>query len=275
MPRLAPVPFVFALVLNLAPASSSAQLTAAKDSPVVYGHHHLNVTNIAESRKFWVALAGAPAKLGTIEVVKFSNVLVLMTQRPPTGGSKGSTADHIGLQVPNLRATVERLQAAGFAIVTGAEIPADLERQEQNGIAYVLSTKQYVAFAMGPDGVKVELVENKALMAPAALHHIHFVTSQVDEMRAWYAKIFGAKLPGVNLAFRMAQTPVTGTRGRAVDHIGFEVKNLEAFVKNLEAMGVKMDRPYSKLPGMDLTLAFLTDPWGTYIELTEGLDKVE
>ena len=55
-----------------------------------------------------------------------------------------------------------------------------------------------------------------------------------------------------------------------LDHIGFEVTNLEAFCKKLEAAGIKFDRPYGKLAS-GFGLAFLTDPWGTYIELTEGL----
>ena len=62
-----------------------------------------------------------------------------------------------------------------------------------------------------------------------------------------------------------------GSKGRGIDHIGFEVKNLDAFVKNLEAKGVKMDAAVRQLPGTDLKIAFLTDPYGTYIELTEGL----
>jgi len=62
-----------------------------------------------------------------------------------------------------------------------------------------------------------------------------------------------------------------GSKGRGIDHIGFEVKNLDAFVKNLEAQGVKMDAAVRQLPGTDLKIAFLTDPYGTYIELTEGL----
>ena len=32
--------------------------------------------------------------------------------------------------------------------------------------------------------------------------------------------------------------------------------------------------PYSKLPS-GFGLAFLTDPWGTYIELTEGLREIK
>jgi catechol 2,3-dioxygenase-like lactoylglutathione lyase family enzyme len=66
--------------------------------------------------------------------------------------------------------------------------------------------------------------------------------------------------------------PASGTKGRTLDHIGFEVRNLEAFCKNLEASGVKLDSPYRKLPNLGVALAFLTDPQGVFIELTEGLD---
>ena len=48
----------------------------------------------------------------------------------------------------------------------------------------------------------------------------------------------------------------------------------EAFCKKLDAMGVKLTKPYAKVEKMNLGVAFLTDPWGTSIELTEGLDKV-
>jgi len=72
------------------------------------------------------------------------------------------------------------------------------------------------------------------------------------------------------LSFSESATSVP-TKGRALDHIGFEVKGLEAFCKDLEAKGVKFDLPFRKVPAIGLSLAFLTDPFGTYIELTEGL----
>jgi hypothetical protein len=67
---------------------------------------------------------------------------------------------------------------------------------------------------------------------------------------------------------------VAPTRGRVLDHIGFEVNNLEAFCKKLESEGIKLDRPYTVVPAFNLAIAFLSDPWGTYIELNEGLDRV-
>jgi hypothetical protein len=39
-------------------------------------------------------------------------------------------------------------------------------------------------------------------------------------------------------------------------------------------MGIKIDVPYRSVPAVGLSIAFITDPWGTYIELTEGLDRV-
>jgi catechol 2,3-dioxygenase-like lactoylglutathione lyase family enzyme len=122
------------------------------------------------------------------------------------------------------------------------------------------------------------------MATPAANHHVHFYTTDVEATRAWYVHMFGATagkrgpfeaadLPGVNLTFSKSEATLAGTKGRALDHIGFEVKNLEAFTKKLTEAGVKLDLPFTKVPSLNLNIAFLTDPWGTYIELTEGLDR--
>jgi catechol 2,3-dioxygenase-like lactoylglutathione lyase family enzyme len=55
-----------------------------------------------------------------------------------------------------------------------------------------------------------------------------------------------------------------------LDHIGFEVTNLEAFCEQLAAKGVTIDVPYA-LHRSGIGYAFLTGPWGVRIELTEGL----
>jgi extradiol dioxygenase family protein len=52
------------------------------------------------------------------------------------------------------------------------------------------------------------------------------------------------------------------------------VKDLDAFAKKLEADGVKFDMaPRDMTKQFGLKIAFITDPFGTYIELTEGLSK--
>jgi hypothetical protein len=113
-------------------------------------------------------------------------------------------------------------------------------------------------------------------------------------MQAWYAKIFGGfpgqrkrvSGPGVidvdyfhrfNVSFSASPAMAGGpampapSRGRAIDHIGFDVTNLEEFEKKLAAQGVKFDAAVRQVEHAPTRVAFLTDPWGTYIEVTEKL----
>jgi hypothetical protein len=38
---------------------------------------------------------------------------------------------------------------------------------------------------------------------------------------------------------------------------------------------VKLDTPYRKAAAMNLAVCVFTDPWGTYIEVSEGLAAVQ
>jgi predicted enzyme related to lactoylglutathione lyase len=265
---------------------AAAQILA--DGPVVYGHHHLYVSNLEATKKFLVdGLGGTAVRIGdpAREVVRFPNVLIFMNPTAPKGGSKGTTVDHIGFGAPDLRKAVERIRAAGFRMVTSTETGAP--RVVKDDIAYMPAgqTGNSIAFAMGPDDLKVEIVETPQQAAPIALHHVHFFGQQNNDMQAWYVKTFGGEarqganfpsvaLPAVSLNFSLSQTPVVGTQGRAIDHIGFEVRDLEAFLKKLAASGVTITGEYRKVPALNTAIAFITDPWGTYIELTEGLGRV-
>src|SRR6476659_5266967 len=91
-----------------------------------------------------------------------------------------------------------------------------------------------------PDKVRVELAEEKGLKTPVAFHHIHLASTDQEKLRAWYVKTFGATssmrgqflaamIPGGEVDFRKAEQAQAPTKGRSLDHIGFEVKGLEAF----------------------------------------------
>jgi hypothetical protein len=64
---------------------------------------------------------------------------------------------------------------------------------------------------------------------------------------------------------------LVGTEGRAVDHVGFEVRGLEKFCAELQAKGIELTSPYARSAETGLAHATITDPWGTVVELTEGL----
>jgi catechol 2,3-dioxygenase-like lactoylglutathione lyase family enzyme len=278
--------------LLAAPAPSHAQILVGKEGPVVYGHHHLNTTDMAAQKKFFVdTLGGSVVKIGSgdraQEIIKFPNVLIFFRpMQAPTGGTIGTTVNHIGFSVNNIRAIVAKIKANGYKMITTDSVAPSVKVTDDIAAA---SPTTNIAFVLGPEQTKVEFVEVKDQQLPIQLHHIHFFGEKNTEMQAWYAKTFGAKLltpnpgsafvqdqlPGVFLNFTPSPTPVVGTTGRALDHIGFEIKNLEAFTKQLEAQGIKLDRPYTKVPALGIAIAFIKDPWGTNIEMTEGLDAIQ
>ena len=116
------------------------------------------------------------------------------------------------------------------------------------------------SYLLGPDGAKVELVTNMAPNAPPITHHhVHFINKQYVEMQQWYMKALnatlrtgpntftdfftGADLPGVGYMLNFFRW-----EGDQSDHAqadrrprlrprGFEVKDLEAFTKELEVEG--------------------------------------
>jgi len=268
------------LILSAAPAS--AQLLAAKTHAVAMAHHHLNVEDVAKNVAFWESLGGERVELGNLNVIRFPNVLILLREQEPTAGTDGSVVNHVGLQFRDLRPLVKRLKSAGTSIITPEVVGGTLE-VDSDGIAFNEPAGANLAFALAPNGTRVELYENTSLDRPVANHHIHFYGPEFAAMKAWYVAKFGAKpgkragmeaadLGGVNLTFSPAEAKLAGTKGRALDHIGFEVDGLEAFCKKLATEGVTFDRPYEKIPSLGIAIAFLTDPWGTYVELTEGLD---
>lgn len=280
MPRS---PAILSLIAGVLLATNAFPQVAGDAGPVVYGHHHINTVDPEEHRRFWVdTLGGTPLAFGSAEVFRFDGVLVFLRDQDPTGGTKGTTVNHIGFTVPDLRALLQRMAAAGYPDVTRAEVPASYAVED--GIAYNEVQDAYLAFIMAPDDVKIEFIEDPS-QDTIKLHHIHFASRAVDEMKAWYVEMFdavpgmrgnfeAADLPGVNLTYSPSDEGLTATKGRALDHIGFEVDGLEAFCRELESRGVEFDVPYRELEGRNLAIAFFTDPFGTYVELTEGLDKL-
>jgi catechol 2,3-dioxygenase-like lactoylglutathione lyase family enzyme len=203
-------------------------------------------------------------------------VLIILRRAEAARPTQGSIVDHVGFLVKDGAASVAVFKALGTKM--------ELNASGRGGFFYT------------PDGLRLEMPERPMQDKAIVFDQIHFFVPEpapggktMADMQEWYAKVFGATpgqpggtpatlyeakiLPGVNLRYSKNPTPVVATKGGALDHIGFEVKNLEAFCRKLEAAGIKLDMPYTKRPELGLAIAFLTDPWGTYIELTEGLDK--
>ena len=262
---------ILAATLFLAGVSLGANLAAPNDAGVAWGHFHFLTRNLDQSRKFWTMLGATPAKpMANNDVFLVRNSLIFVKQAEPLGGSEATLVNHIGFKIKDLDGVLAKVREAGYKVVQPAEAIA----------------KSHKCNVIGPDDLNVELVGDPQMEGAIASHHVHFYNTPIEDTRAWYVKTFGAvagkrdvfeaaDLPGINLSFSAAKGPVKPTKGYAADHIGFEVRNLEAFCRKLEAAGVKFDRPFTKVPALGVSLAFFTDPFGTYIELTEGLGSIQ
>ena len=258
------------LVTSLMVGAASAQPYPPNPMGVTMGHWHLNSANVEASKKMFVAMGGTAVAGGPLQRVVFPGVLVILNlpgnPPPATGSTAGSVVNHVGFTVPNVQQAMAKWKTAGVPVIAG------------NGT----NNRQDQAYVVTPDGFRIEILEDKSQTVPIRHEHVHFYLPEanIPESQAWYAKIFGAKqsklasgagvddLPGTQLRFAKVAAAQAPTKGRILDHIGFDISDLQGFIKKLDANGVKLDRPYSK-NDTGVGIAFITDPWGTYIELNE------
>jgi len=246
--------------------SLTAQVAPPNDLGVSVGHVHLVVADPDAQKKLWVDLLGGElTSLPPLQLVKFPGILVVLqkAQTPPADGSDGSTVNHFG-----------------FLVKSYADIKAKLEAQHLEFAMDNANGKQVIA--VFPEKIRVEFTEDPNLPTPIAFHHFHVAATDQTGTRDWYVKTFGARagnrgnfpaafVPGGEVDFLKANAAAAPTKGRSLDHIGFEVKNLEEYCKKLQAEGVTFDTQYRVIPQLKgLKIAYVLDPIGTRIELTEG-----
>jgi catechol 2,3-dioxygenase-like lactoylglutathione lyase family enzyme len=246
-----------------------AQLAPPNDAGVTMGHIHLFVKDVEAQMRFWTAeMGGIAVQNGPLSLIQFPGVFIMLRQAEPTAPPDGSIVNHFGFVWKDLPAALAKWKADGVEI-------------EQTG-------NPNQGYVHAPDGIRVEFFGDPSLSVPVQMNHIHFYPVDIPAMQAWYARMFGGvpgkrarvsspgwidcdDVPGVNLSFSQGKTALAPTKGRSLDHIGFDVKDLDAFAKKLEANGIKLDEAIRQLPNSKTKVAFLTDPWGTRLELTEGL----
>lgn len=255
-------------------APALAQLVPPNAAGVTMGHIHLAVKDVDAQKQFWVSMMGGTVvKNGPIELIQFPGVYIMLRKSDTATPPAGAIVNHFGFVVRDMPGSLAKWKAAGLTI----------EPTPNPNEVYLVA----------PDVVRVEVYGIPSLPSEIQFNHIHYFSpvSEVPGLQAWYVKMFGAEasqrpciacilkprmietaeIPNVHLSFGTIDKMQGPNKGRSLDHIGFEVENLDEFAKKLEAQGVKFDVPVRQVPNTKLKIAFLTDPWGTYIELTEGL----
>jgi len=93
------------------------------------------------------------------------------------------------------------------------------------------------------------------------------------QAQQWYGQHFGgvagkrgrwdvSNVPGTEVTLGKVDKLEAPSDGRAVDHIGFEVRGIDGFVAKLKAAGLKTDADIrNSTNAAGLRIVFVTDPW--------------
>ena len=259
---------VVLLILAFA-GPAAAQLTAPNAAGVSLGHIHLYVSDVPAQQKFWETLGGVPTANQRLQMIQFPGVFILLRGGQTQGGTIGSIVNHLGFAFKDLPAAKAKWQAAGYTTEPG----------DDPNHGYIL----------GPDAIRLEFSSDPSLQTPVKINHVHLYPQDVPAMQAWYAKVLGGlatrcargaapdgadcvDVAGVSLAMTKSDTKLGPTAGRSLDHLGFEVKNLPEFLKRMEAEGVTITQQLTPSNFIStMRVAFIADPWGTKMEITEGM----
>jgi catechol 2,3-dioxygenase-like lactoylglutathione lyase family enzyme len=251
--------------LTLATGTAFAQPAPFNEIGVTMGHWHIISKDVEANKKLFLAMGGKLFMPGGNPLIMFPGVYInlnLGTEKGE-GGTQGSVVNHVGFIVNNVQERVAQWKAAGVRV-----LPGNNNRLDQ-------------AFVETPDGVRIEILEDKTQAMPIRHEHVHLFLpeSEIPKAQAWYAKTFGGKpgtrnnapvvdIPGVQIRFTRSDTKEVPTRGRVLDHIGFDVKNHQTFLKKIEAEGIKLDEPV-RTSAAGNTITYITDPCGTRIEIVQ------
>lgn len=263
------------LILAAAMASfvpAGAQLFPADALGLRMGHVLLNVSDVAAHQRFWTTQFDArPVTVGRLQGVTVPGTVVLFRAQASTGPAEGTTINHMGLKLNSLAAFTARFDKAGYKYE-----PPRIGRE---------STPQ--TYVTGPDGFRMELVEDPRIPAPAVSHHLHYWLERPIDVKAWYVRKLLLKptlrgpyesgdVPGMNLTFAplgSQKVPGAPMKGRLMDGIGFDVDNLRGYANKLKENGVTFDVPPAPDPELGILSATVTDPWGVPIRFTQGLAR--
>ena len=240
-------------------------------------HLHIALSNTSEAVSWYEEHLDCEAIAGREDAVNCGNTEIEFFLAQTVGGRQGTGVDHFGFSVPDLDAKMAELESVG---VRGSGVR--LVRFEDGSLVRDIPGLFKIAFITDPWGTKIELVQDEDLLG---FHHIHL--NSVDPAAAldWYNQVLGGEpaslkgmLDGVLFddIWLLATEYTDGrpgiTQGRTIDHIGFEVADLDEAAVQINRLSVEF-RQEPMVPDnarSSAKQAFILGPDGVMIAIVES-----
>ncbi len=207
-------------------------------------YHHVQITSSAppESVRWYAQHLGCEAVADRDDTADCHGVEVTFTPQPTMGSTQGTGVNHIGFSYPDVTAKMAELEAVG---VRGSGVR--LQRFPGGATLRETPGGYLHGYIFDPWGTRIELLEDPEYLG---FHQVHLSATDPQATLSWYAQMFGgerATHAGRDEGLRFDDVwifasehpegvPAT-TEGRAVDHIGFVVDDIEAAAEEMRAAG--------------------------------------
>ena len=233
-------------ILALAVAVASLVVIPAVARAADYHHVHITGASPSEGVRWYTRHLDCEPVADRPDAANCDGVELIFMVQPTMGSTQGTGVNHIGFSYPDLTAKMAELEGVG---VRGSGVR--LQRFPDGSTLRDVPGLFKLGFIFDPWGTRIEMVEDPDYLG---FHHIHLSATDPAATLAWYRDIFGgepARLKGQLdgllfgdvwvLVSEHGEGPPATTRGRALDHIGFVVPDLDAAAADMRRKGVAFE----------------------------------
>jgi len=132
-------------------------------------------------------------------------------------------------------------------------------------------------FLIDPWGVRIEILNDPQRRG---FHHVHLRSTDPAATLAWYRQRFGGekttfrnedalKYGDMLVMVEKSATAPAPSVGRALDHVGWRVTDLDKILADLAGIKVLQGVTNLQLANGPVRYSFVEDPWGAKIELVQ------
>ena len=207
-----------------------------------YHHVHITASAPSEGVRWYEQHLDCEPVADRSDAADCAGVELVFVVQPAIGSTQGTGVNHIGFSYPDLTAKMAELEAVG---VRGSGVR--MQRFPDGSTLRDVPGLFKLGFVFDPWGTRIEMVEDPERLG---FHHIHLSATNPAATLAWYQDVFGGETASLKgrldgllfddvwvLVSEAESIPAT-TQGRAIDHIGFSVPDLDAAAADMRRKGI-------------------------------------